>query len=79
MSNFKHEELGALQDAVDGVVSQVLQTKFGAPRAEGKCQASIARRRDGYRRATCMQCGFVVEGFLDQEFVDAWNEHIIYR
>lgn len=79
MNNFKHEELKALDDAVDQITSQVLQAKFGAPRAEGKCQASIARRRDGYRRATCMQCGFVVEGFPTQEFVDEWNNHIIYR
>lgn len=74
MSNWKLEEVRGIRDALEAAAIRAAS----APRAEGKCQASMAIRRDGYKRLTCMECGFVAEGF-NEEIVEPWNSHIIYR
>jgi hypothetical protein len=78
MSNFKLEEITGVRDAIRSAVIQALS----APRVEGKCQASIAKRNDGFWRLTCLECGHIVEGFVKTEaerMVEDWNDHIIYR
>jgi hypothetical protein len=74
MSNWKHEEIRGIRDAIESATVQAMS----APRVPGKCQASVSFRRDGYKRLTCLECNFVTEGF-NEEVVEAWNSHIIYR